>query len=195
VPWSNTYKLGDSVAAVTSLALDDNPGAATIVYDIEHWSETPASEQQDPAAAIAQAAAVAHSDGKKSGTAPDGRFLGVVGNCTYNVSNGIVPTVNWKNIDMFNIQAQALASDSACGAGNVTQYVSFVKQVVSIVRAQNPNIVVTAQLSLSDSSPATILAAASEIEGIGVNAVYIAYQTGVAGCTVANLTQVLTAFK
>jgi hypothetical protein len=190
VPWSHTYKLGDSIAAIRALA-GDQPGAATIVYDIEHWAQTPASEQADPVGSIAEAAAVAHANGKMAGAAPDGRFMGIRG-CKFDVSQGIVPKVNWKNVDLFNIQAQGLAQDSTCGAAAVSQFASFVSQVASIARASNPKIVIAAQISLSDSSPATALAAINAVQG-AVNAIYVGCPYGYAGCNLSNLTQVLQA--
>ena len=190
-PWSHTYKSGSSLSSITSLA-SESPGAPTLYYDIEHWSSTPLSEQSNPIGSIAQAASIVHSHGKLFGATPDGRFLGGIRGCTYNIANGIVSGVNWQNVDYLNIQAQGLAEDSNCGAGNVTKFTAFVKQVVSIVRAQNPNISISAQVSLRDSVPTTAVKAIASIENAGVNDIYVAYQTSnCSTCTLANLTYVM----
>jgi hypothetical protein len=193
IPWSHTHKLADSLSSMTTLS-QQKPGAAAIIYDIEHWSSTPVSEQQNPVASIEQAGSIARSYGKLAGTAPDGEFIGIKpSKCSFDIGNGVVPGVNWKDLDIFNVQAQMLASDSRCGTGNVTQYLAFLKQVVSMVRNENPNIVITAQISLADSSPTTALAAIAAAEGIGVNAIYVAYPASCTTCTLSALTTVLSA--
>jgi hypothetical protein len=185
----HSYKLGDSIAQIGTLSAE-KPGAQTVIYDIEHWSSTPLAEQQNPVSSIESASQVAHNAGKKFGIAPDGLFMGIdPSQCTASVSAGIVPSVNWAHVDVLNIQAQALANNSNCAS--VQNYASFVKSVVQIARATNPDIVVISQVSLRDSDPTRALQAASSVYG-NVNGIYVAYPASCTTyCTLANLTALL----
>ena len=185
----HTYKLADSLVAMSAIS-SEKPGAQFAIYDIEHWTNTPLSEQQNPAASIAQASQIAHAAGKKFGIAPDGRFMGVInGRCTSSVAAGIAYTIDWKQVDLLNIQAQALATNGECATA--ASYASFVQSIANIARSQNPNIEIMAQVSLRDSTPAMALQAARSVKGI-VNGIYVAYPAPCTLCTLSNLSAILT---
>lgn len=125
------------------------------------------------------------------GVASDGIFIGRVG-CGFDLNRGEIPKVAWANVDYFNMQVQVLASDETCGGlANLTTYVLFVQQAAAIVRAQNPKIVISAQLSFRDSSATTMQAFINDVRGIA-DAIYFAYPRGSCpSCTPANLGAVL----
>ena len=190
---SQTIFYASSLAEMTSGA-GPNVRPPYEFYDIEHWSSTPISEQRDPAGSIAKAALIAHSAGKKFGVSPDGIYMGVTG-CTFDMSLSIIPQVDWTQVDELNVQAQHLASDNTCGKAGSASFQSMVQQVATYVKAKNPNIRIAAQLSMRDSSPARIVAAANAVYGIA-DAIHISdpdasYSCGY--CTLADLSAVLTA--
>lgn len=184
------FSSGTSIAEVTTLA--STPGSwAVVYYDIEHWSQTPSQEQANPVLSIEQAATAVHATGSGFGITPDGQFLGLVGNCTANLQGGIIPQIDWSQVDAVDLQVQALADDSKCGVGNVSNFASFVKQAVAVLRAANPRMLISAQVSLRDSSPITAVKAIQSIEGV-VDAVSIGYpDTDCPNCTPSNLSLLL----
>lgn len=191
-----TYALPASLATLSYLAAAAPPAASILYYDIEHWTSTPITEQLVPVASIATAAATAHSAGKSSGLASDGVFVGVdPGNCSYNIANGIVPSVDWSQIDYVNLQIQQLANDTKCGAGNTAQFVGFLNAAIPIITAGNPNIQISAQVSLRDESVAQIQAVINAVQSVpNLKAIYIAYPTNCTYCSPSNLATVLSSF-
>ena len=182
-----TMEMAASLANVSAILSD---GETAAYYDIEHWGSTPLSEQQSPVASIAQAAQVVHSAHKRFGISPDGQFMGREGGCRFDLSKGIAQQIDWSQVDEVNIQAQALADDSSCGAGNVSKYAAFVSQIAALARAGNPNVYVVAQVSLVNSSPATAIKAAASVRGVA-DAIYVAYPAPCGNCTAANLAEIL----
>lgn len=190
---SQTIYYGSSLADMSS-------GSSTRVkppwefYDIEHWSDTPVSEQQDPVGSIEKAAQIVHAAGKKFGVSPDGIYMGVT-RCTFDMSLSIIPQVDWTQVDELNIQAQHLASDNTCWKVGSASYQSMVQQVASYVKSKNPNIRISAQLSMRDSSPTRIIAAATSVYGIA-DVIHISdpdTSYSCVYCTVSDLSAVLTA--
>lgn len=182
-----TMEMAASLANVSHILSD---GESAAYYDIEHWGSTPLSEQRNPVTSIAQAARIVHNAHERFGISPDGQFMGREGSCRFDVSKGIAPQIDWSEVDEVNIQAQALADDSSCGAGNVSKYAAFVSQIASLARAGNPNVYIVAQVSLVNSSPTTALKAAGAVRGVA-DAIYVAYPTPCGNCTMANLAEVL----
>jgi hypothetical protein len=188
---SQTVYYGSSLASVTSGSAQKPP---YVFYDIEHWSATPISEQKDPVGSIAKAAQIAHGAGKKFGVSPDGIFMGVY-RCTFVMSKSIIQQVDWSQVDELNIQAQHLASDNTCTKAGSAAFQSMVAQVASYVRSKNSNIIVSAELSMGDSSPSRLIDAANVVNGIA-NVIYVSYPASAGGCvycTISNLNTVLSA--
>lgn len=190
---SQTIFYASSLAQVSS-------GAQTSVkppwefYDIEHWSATPLTEQQDPVGSIAKAAQIAHAAGKKFGVSPDGIYMGVT-RCTFEMSLSIIPQVDWTRIDELNIQGQHLASDNTCSKVGSASFQYMVDQVASYVMSKNPNIRISAQLSMRDSSPARLIAAANAVYGTA-NVIHISdpdTSYSCVYCTLSDLSAVLAA--
>jgi hypothetical protein len=192
---THTFKSGSSLAEVQSVSAQ-NPGAPVIFYDIEHWTATPASEQADPVGSIAQAAQIVHAAGKKFGIVPDGVFMGLnPGHCTADINAGIITQLDWTQIDVVDIQAQALANNHWCGDYQnrnygVQHYTAFVNSVVQYVRAKNPNIVILAHVGLRDSTPDWALNAADSVK-TNITAINVTYPAPCTNCTLANLTTVI----
>ena len=170
---ADTVYIGASLGDVTSGAQQKPP---YVFYDPEHWSATPLTEQQNPAAAIAKAAQIVHAAGKKFGVTPDGEFMGVY-RCTFVMSKSIIQSVDWTQVDELNIQAQHLASDNTCTKVGSSSFQYMVTQIAAYVKSQNPNIAIVAQVSMRDSSPARILAAAGSVYGIA-EAIHVSYPAG-----------------
>ena len=190
---SQTIFFATSIAQMTS-GSQTNVKPPWEFYDIEHWSSTPVSEQRDPVGSIAKAAQIAHAAGKKFGVSPDGIYMGVT-RCTFDLSLSIIPQVDWTQVDELNIQAQHLASDNTCWKVGSAPYQSMVQQVGSYVKSKNPNIRISAQLSMRDSSPTRIIAAANAVYGVA-DVIHISdpdTSYSCAYCTLSDLSAVLAA--
>jgi hypothetical protein len=190
---SDTYNMGTSVAQVTSLAQTQHTNAAaTVTYDIEKWAYTPANEQADPVGAIARAAAAVHAAGRKFGVNPGGPFLGDKG-CGFNIQNGIVPSVDWTQVDQVTLQVQNLMSERWCSGYGSSNFTAAVTAYVNAIRAKNPNVYIAAELSMDRTSPLNIILAANSVRGI-VDGIYVSYPAPPCEyCTPANLQTVLQA--
>ncbi|MFE3262557.1 hypothetical protein ACFXPS_42870 [Nocardia sp. NPDC059091] len=140
-----------SFTSVTALesAIDHHLDAETraVLYDDEAWSLTPTVEQQDPAAAEARAAAVAHAHNLVLIATPatDLTRIPAPGEPSYAafLRLGLVSAAA-KWADVIDIQAQGSEADTA-------KYADFVKQAAAAARAANPHIVVLAGISTNPS--------------------------------------------
>lgn len=189
---SNTFTLPPSLrhAVCTS-------DAGLVMYDGEHWTDTPPDEQADMPGAIARGKSMVKSGGCAYGVAPDGIYVGLIPKqCNYDIDNAIHRQVDWDDIDLFNIQAQRLLSDQCAAQGGAQKYVAFVSQVAREVKAKNPHTKVSAQFSLRYSPPDRIISAINQLRGV-VDGFYIAYPAkgACAYCTPQNLGQVLAALR
>lgn len=190
---------------LSSVQTQTNNGCSTgrpglIIYDIEHWSATPQSEQNDPTGSIAQGANIVHAAGcgLSYGTAPDGQFMGLPpASCTPDLSTSIYQGIDWTQVDFLNVQAQRILSDNCGGAQNMANYVSFVTTIANYVRGQNPNIMVSSQLSFRYTPPDTMVSAIQGLSGVA-DGFYLAYPDNSSipcdYCSAANLQAVLQAF-
>ena len=174
----NTYQLETSLASMKTRTTA-SPRPATLEYDIEHWSSTPLPEQNNPASSIATAAAIAHNSGFKFAVAPDMnfmgfRYLGAKYGCSFNMSSGIVPSVAWAHVDILNLQIQRPANSACSPNGNYQQLRTWVNQIVSYVRHQNPNIFIQAQFSTLEETASQTIGATDAIKDL-INGVYVAY--------------------
>jgi hypothetical protein len=117
------------------------------------------------------------------------RYLGAKG-CSFNYATSIVPSVDWAAIDTVNLQVQRPANLNCSKGGNFSQMISAVDRIASDIRSRNPHVYMTAELSLAEESPATILAAARAVRSY-VDGVGIAYPPPCAYCSAGNLLTVL----
>jgi hypothetical protein len=199
---SHQYALPPSLKAVDCESkrsrLLGAPGL--VIYDAEHWPETPADEQADIVAAISRGKVIAAEAGcHEYGIAPDGWFIGIPPRlCTYDLSTGIYRAVDWRGIALFNIQAQRLLSDECSLRNGVDTYVGFVTAVVREVRDKAPQLKIVAQLSFRFTPPDRMIAAIERLRRV-VDGFYIAYPSNVgppcAYCSPMSLEQVLAAIR
>lgn len=124
-----------------------------VMYNPEHWENTPANEQQNLAATVQQAAEFAHARGLRFMFAPDRRFaeahLGEVA----------------PHIDAVLLQGQRIQHDPQA-------FASWVRAMVSIARASNPEaqiyVQVGATLGTASEMFAAIQTVSNDIDGIAV---------------------------
>jgi hypothetical protein len=195
----HTFAAPASLAAVQQDTT--NPQIGLVLYDIEHWSATPAQEQADPIGSILSAAQiVASQPGRSFGITPDGQFIGITsGACSVNEAQNIVRNsgLDFTRLNLMLFQAQGLLSDT-CALGNagISLYTSYVSQNAGFVKAKNSKVLVVAQLSFRDSPPARMIAAMAALAGT-VDGFYLAYPEGAGQvactyCSPQNLEQVLS---
>ena len=175
------------------------PGApGLVIYDGEHWLQTPLSEQTDMVRAVADGKAlVSGARCRAYGVAPDGQFLGIYpGTGRYDLNRSIHRRIDWAGIALFDIQAQRLLDDGCSGHADSDTYVEFVATVAREVRAGSPPTKIVAQLSFRFTPPETMIAASARLAGI-VDGFYVAYPRNVGRnckyCSPDNLAQVLSA--
>jgi hypothetical protein len=150
-----------------------------IVYDIEHWENTPESEQMDPSQSISKGAGIVHEEGYRYGTTPDAVML---------MDN--YKKINWTEIDFLGMQLQRFSQ-------NVTEYSSIAKEISSFVRCKNPNIEIFTQLSFRFTDANDMIRVIESVKDI-VDGFIIAYNTNtssdscISGCSAHDLNLVLS---
>jgi hypothetical protein len=190
---------------LTQLAATIRKGAdagtpGLLIYDGEHWEATPDEEQRDPPAAVLRGKALAgKSPAHRFGFSPDGEFIGVrPSRCAYDLDQSIHRRIDWTGISLFNIQAQALLSETCQETVGLKAYVDFVRAVALEAKAAAPNLTVTAKLSFRHASVATMIEAIRRLGGT-VDGFYLAYPCNVGPvckyCAPANLGAVLAAIR
>lgn len=130
-------------ATVTSLAAmigGTYPAGSAVLYDLEKWPQSPATEQADPVGSAGQAAAWAHQDGLKLIFTPGINLAQKPNQDKY----GLFLATNWYThiaplVDVVEIQAQQLQGTD--------RYAAFVKAAVAQIRTGNPNVEILAGLS------------------------------------------------
>jgi hypothetical protein len=172
-----------------------------IVYDGEHWNETPVAEQIDMPNAIARGKLLIRRSAAchEYGVAPDGRYIGLLPNtCEYDITKAIHRKINWSDIALFNIQAQRLLSNDCVAKRGVDAYVLFVTAIVKDVRKSNARTKISTQMSFRDAPPDRMIAAIIRLRGV-VDGFYIAYPSNIGPpcryCSPNNLDTVLTALR
>jgi hypothetical protein len=169
-----------------------------VIYDGEHWPQTPLSEQRDMVRAIAQGRILARTAGQGAyGIAPDGRFLGIVPELgQYDLNMSIHRHIDWKGITLFDIQAQRLLDSAENPQAGIDTYAEFVAGVTGEVRANSPSTKIVAQLSFRFTPPESMIAAAVRLAG-KVDGFYIAYPRNIEPlctyCSAQNLARVIGA--
>jgi hypothetical protein len=109
------YLLAPSLAQIARHGASCGPEApGLIIYDGEHWRQTPLAEQQDMVWAVAEGKALARHTGCGAyGIAPDGQFLGIIpATGQYDLERSIHRRIDWDGIALFDIQAQRLLEAS-----------------------------------------------------------------------------------
>lgn len=118
-------------------------GVTGVVYDLEDWSFSPLSEQENPVASTDTAAAEAHQAGLLLIATPAVDLVNVLDPGATNkydayLSLGIPSAA--KDADVFEVQAQGAEANTA-------QYAAFVTAAANAARQANPNVKVLAGLS------------------------------------------------
>jgi hypothetical protein len=190
------FALPESLAGVRKHLGCGGGTPGMLVYDIEHWTETPEAEQRRPGQSISMAAGIVRQSACQTfGLAPDGEYMGL-GDCKIDFTSGIYDAVDWSQVQFLSIQAQRLLSDSCIGKLTLDDYVAFVTRVAAYVRQRNPAIKVVTQISFRYTPPDKLIAAmrriAPQVDGIYL--IYPAHSTRPCNyCSPANLANVLQA--
>lgn len=195
---AHVFALPPSVRAASRMTQQCGASIGMIIYDGEHWADTPADEQADMPSAISRAKSAARGGNCQFGVAPDGEYVGIVpGNCSYELNRAIHRNVDWDDIALFNIQAQRLLSDKCAAQGGVDKYIAFVTTVANEVRAKNASTKISAQMSMRYTPPGRMIDVIRRLRGV-VDGFYIAYPSNQGRCqycTPQNLAQVLAAIR
>ena len=197
----HVYALPPSLAAVERATVG-KCGARTglIIYDGEHWEETPPDEQANMAKAIERGKTIVRQSGCQDyGIAPDGQYIGISpGTCRYDPAASIHRSINWTGITLFDIQAQRLLGPDCIERAGVDAYVAAVRSIASDVRARLSFPKIVAQLSFRLTAPNRMIAAIKQLSGIA-DGFYIAYPSNVGPacsyCSPANLDKVREAIR
>ena len=193
---SHLYALPPNLAAVEHAAASRcGVGAGLIVYDGEHWRQTPSDEQADMPKAIDRGKAVVQAGCRDYGVAPDGQYIGISPHaCRFDPGASIHQAIDWTGITLFDIQAQRLLGADCIERAGVDAYVAAIESIASDIRAQLSFPKIVAQFSFRLTAPGKMVAAISQLRGI-VDGFYIAYPSNVGPscsyCSTANLDEVL----
>lgn len=118
-------------------------GTSAVVYDLEDWSFSPLSEQENPVASTNTAATMVHKAGLLLIATPAVDLVNVLdpgASDKYQAYlSAAIPSAA-QNADIFEIQAQG-------SEANTAQYTSFVTAAAAAARLANPNVKVLAGLS------------------------------------------------
>ena len=190
---ANTYIMRPSLEELRRVvSISQKPGM--LMYDFEQWNSTPLYEQAHAAQSFAEGADIAHDAGYKFGVSISMHFLGFryLGRrgCSFNYSSSILPSVNWGAIDTVNLQVQRPANPNCSKGGNFSQMTAALSRMTSYIRSHNPRVYLTAELSMAEESPSTILAAARAVRRY-VNGIGIAYPPPCSYCSAGALLTVL----
>ena len=174
----------------------NTPG--TLVYDPEHWALTPRIEQRAFPATVAHAARLTERTGcHRLGLAAGATLMYGMERrgCTYELQSGSYMDVAWELVEVVDIQAQLLLSDSCEAEAGIADYARLVTSVASLARRRNPGISVVAQVSLRQTPPERMRTAIAAVSG-AVDGVYVAYPSRNTGsdciyCTREDLRELL----
>jgi alkylated DNA repair dioxygenase AlkB len=132
----------------------------TIVYDIEHWENTPELERANPSISISKGASIVHGLGYSYGITPDAEML---------LDN--YEKIDWTEIDFLGMQLQRFSQ-------NGTEYSSIAEKISTFVRSRNPNIEIFTQLSFRFTDANDMIKAIEGVKDI-VDGFIIAYDTNI----------------
>lgn len=149
------------------------PDARAVIYDAEHWAQTPVDEQRSPVTFYDRAATIAHDHGLLFIATPAMDLVnanGKAANPAQDFLSSDIDGATATNADVVDIQAQSLEQDPAA-------YRSFVTAAAAQVRAANPGATVIAGLSTNPHgrpvAPATLVsdmtAVANDAAGFWMN--------------------------
>lgn len=147
-------RVGYASWAEAEKSIDRLAGSVEIIaYNPEHWHQTPAVEKENLVETVKWAAEIAHSKGLKLMVTPDRRFaqekLGEI--AAY--------------ADIVGLQGQRIQDDPQ-------EFESWVREMVEIARASNPQVMIFVQVGTSQGSAEEMFAAiktvADEINGISI---------------------------
>jgi hypothetical protein len=196
---SHVYALPPNLAGVEhAAAANCSTAAGLIIYNGEHWQQTPPDEQVNMPKAIERGKAILRQTSCRDyGIAPDGLFLGISPEtCRYDPAKSILRAIDWTGVTLFDIQAQRLRAPNCVAHTGIGAYVAMVRSVASDVRSRLSYPKIVAQLSFRLTPPDQMIAAIRQLNGI-VDGLYIAYPRNVGPscpyCAAANLDQVLGA--
>jgi hypothetical protein len=142
----------------SALGLDSHYHLNTIVYDIEDWEKTPATERMDPSVSISKGAGIVHRAGFSYGITPDARTL---------IDN--YKRINWTEVDFLGMQLQRFSQD-------LPEYSSLAKEIANFARCKNPNIEVFTQLSFRFTDAEDMIKVIENVKSL-VDGFIIAYDT------------------
>jgi hypothetical protein len=150
------------------------PDIHAIIYDAEHWQQTPVDEQRDPATFYQRAARLAHAHGLIFIATPAMDLVNADGGKAADPAAVFVDqrigAEAAQSADVVDIQAQSLERDAGA-------YGSFVAQVSAQILSVNPEATVLAGLSTNphgsaitpDMLVAAMLAVAGQVTGFWMN--------------------------
>ena len=120
------------------------PGIRAVIYDSEHWAQTPSIEQLDPAGYYLQAATVVHAHGLIFIATPAMDLVNAAGGKAADpaqdfLARGIDGSVA-TYADVVDVQSQSLEEDTAA-------YRDFVLRAAAQIKSANPAVTVIAGLS------------------------------------------------
>ena len=166
----------------------------TVVYDPEFRSLTPVSEQRDVVRSIDRAARMVGSTGCHDfGLAPGSSLLFGLDDvaCSYDLDDSYLRDINWRRVDLVDVQSQRLLSDRCIDKDGIATYESAVSEVAAHVREMNPEILVLSQVSFRDNDPVAMIEGLQSVAEI-VDGIYFSYPSNNSEidcryCTVENL--------
>jgi hypothetical protein len=124
-----------------------------VLYDPEHWANTPTSEQQNLPTTVKNAAEYLHSNNLRLFLAPDRRFVD-------EYLNDFAP-----NVDALLLQGQLLQNDTAL-------FASWITEKITIARTANPKILIYVQVAANRGTPEEMLKAiqsvSDQLNGIAI---------------------------
>lgn len=134
-----------------------------VIYDAEHWAQTPVDEQRDPASFYRQAAAITHRHGLIFIATPAMDLVNTDAKIADQAASFLKENIDASaasGADVLDIQAQSLERDPAA-------YQDFVGKAAAQARSANPKVTVVAGLSTNPpGSPVTPTMLVSDITAV-----------------------------
>ncbi|WP_194924658.1 glycosyltransferase family 2 protein [Catenulispora pinisilvae] len=150
------------------------PDIRAVIYDAEHWSQTPAAEQRDPASFYRQASALVRAHGLIFIATPAMDLVNASGAKATDPASAFlkanIAADAARNADVIDVQAQSLERDPAA-------YARFVSAAAAQARSANPAVTVLAGLSTNPHGSAVtpemlvsaMVATAGQVSGYWMN--------------------------